>query len=235
MVADVGISTEHHHAHGPANRGRRVLKTAAPLFVRHPRAEPRAAVIVVHDIYGLTERIEDYCRALGARGCLAVAPYLYYDIGGKEFRPEDERTARAVMSMLPTDDLAAGLTGALEYLHQRAAIAPQRTGLLGVGMGGYLASWAAANHELGAAVALDPVGVEEAPWQGLPVLPELVTGLRTPWLGVSETSSLCETGALVTAVEECGSADIVPATPSGPDALGGWDEAMRFFDGRLLT
>ena len=221
------VISGHHHAHGPANRRRRVLQTAAPLFVRHPRSEAKAAVIVLHDMYGLTEQVENDCRALAGSGYLAVAPYLYYDSGGKEFRPEAEITARAAMSLLLAADLAADLAGALDYLRQRAGIAPQRTGVLGRGMGGYLASWAAAEHELAAAVAFDPVSA--GPWQELPVLTSLVSELRTPWLGIAPQE---EAGAL-TAAGSRSLAVILTASPE--ENLGSWDEATRFFDGHLLT
>lgn len=147
----------HHHAHGPANRGRRVLRTAAPLFVRFPRTRPRAAVVVLHDAYGLTEPIEDCCRALARCGYVAVAPYLYYETGGKEFRPEHEQTAKAAMSLLADDDLAADVAGALDHLHTRLAVPARTTAVLGVGTSGELATRAAADHELPVAAVCDPL------------------------------------------------------------------------------
>ncbi|MEV0050609.1 dienelactone hydrolase family protein [Saccharopolyspora shandongensis] len=152
---------DHHHAHGPANRGRRVLRTAAPLFVRFPRTRLRTAVVVLHDAYGLTEPIEHCCRALARNGHVAVAPYLYYETGGKEFRPENEETARAAMSSLAADDLAADIAGALDHLASRLGIPARATGALGVGETGPLATRAAAEHDLAAAVECDPL--DESP------------------------------------------------------------------------
>ncbi|MDA3624550.1 dienelactone hydrolase family protein [Saccharopolyspora oryzae] len=151
------MSADHHHAHGPANRGRRVLRTAAPLFVRFPSTRPRTAVVVLHDAYGLTEPIEDCCRALAGRGHVAVAPYLYYETGGKEFRPDNEHTAQAALSLLAADDLAADIAGALDHLTTRLGIPTTATGVLGVGATGYLATWAATEHQLAGAVECDPL------------------------------------------------------------------------------
>jgi dienelactone hydrolase len=71
-----------HLAHGPANRRRRVLETAAPLFVCEPSEAPRGGVIVVHDVLGLTHDAEAACRRLARGGWLAVAPFLYHQHGG---------------------------------------------------------------------------------------------------------------------------------------------------------
>ncbi|RRO19935.1 hypothetical protein EIL87_02840 [Saccharopolyspora rhizosphaerae] len=153
------MSTEpaHHHAHGPANRGRRVLRTAAPLFVRFPRTRAGAAVVVLHDAYGLTAPIEDGCRALARRGYVAVAPYLYYETGGKEFRPEHPDTAHAAMSLLDPEDLAADVAGALDHLSTRLGFPARATAVLGVGTSGDLATRAAAEHRLGGVAGCEPL------------------------------------------------------------------------------
>ncbi|WP_017613903.1 dienelactone hydrolase family protein [Nocardiopsis salina] len=175
----------HTHAHGPANRGRRVLKTAAPLFVREPDGPPRGGAIVLHDVFGVSEYVEEYCRRLAAEGWLAVAPYLYYEYGGRDFRPEQLSTARAAMDSLGPDDLAADIDGAVDHLVRRCGLDAARCTATGFSMGGYLATWAAGRHALGAAVAVSPGGVEQAPWPGLPHLSELVAQRLTPWLGIA--------------------------------------------------
>lgn len=218
------IEHHHHHAHGPANRRRRVLRTAAPLFVRFPDEPPRAAVIVLHDIYGLTESVEQHCRALARFGYVAIAPFLYYQNGGKEFRPEHVETARAAMELLAADDLAADITAALAHLRERLGMPAESTAVLGVGMGGHLATWAAAEHELAAAVAHDPVGVRSAPWRGAPSVAEALDGLRSPWLGIAPPGA---SGALLA----LGCSDVI-VPPHGTD-YGWWDEALRFVETRL--
>ncbi|GAA4834121.1 dienelactone hydrolase family protein [Saccharopolyspora rosea] len=208
-------TTGHHHAHGPANRRRRVLRTAAPLFVRFPHGVARAAAVVLHDVPGLTGEIEDCCRALARCGYVTAAPYLYYECGGREFRPDQGRTA---MSRLTADDLAADIGGALDHLRERVGVPPSATAVLGVGMGGHLATWAAAEHRLAAAVAHRPLGVDAAPWPGAPSLPQALARLRTPWLGLADAGDplLAVTGDAVV-----------------PRELGWWDEAVRFIDARV--
>ena len=48
---------EHHHAHGPANRRRWIMPSAAPLFVRFPVERANTGVLVLHDEHGLDARI----------------------------------------------------------------------------------------------------------------------------------------------------------------------------------
>ncbi|MEV5749253.1 dienelactone hydrolase family protein [Actinoallomurus sp. NPDC052308] len=169
------------HGHGPANRGRRVLAMAAPLFVREPDGEPRGGAVVLHDVFGVTEYAEEVCRALARTGRLAVSPYLYYQRGGPAFDAGELGAARGHMAELTADDLTADIDAALSYLRART------TGpvlVVGFSMGAHLATWAAARHELAAAVAVSPSGVGSSPWPGVPPTELLVAERRTPWLGV---------------------------------------------------
>ncbi|MHA6799554.1 dienelactone hydrolase family protein [Bounagaea algeriensis] len=227
---------EHHHAHGPANRKRWIMPTAAPLFVRQPTGQPRAAVIVLHDARGLDEDVEQRCRQLAGFGYTAAAPYLYYENGGKEFRPDDEETAVAAMSVLSPHDLDADVSAAVAHLEEKAAIPPARIGVLGFGLGGYLAARACAVHALAGAAAVDPWVDEALPWHGVTTTAEFLTELRTPWLGIATRAGLSERGALRTAAGRSnGMADVhAPSEPAAGSAeLGGWDEAVRFLQSRF--
>ncbi|MFI6521149.1 dienelactone hydrolase family protein [Spirillospora sp. NPDC050679] len=172
-----------HLSHGPANRGRRVLQTAAPLFVREPWSggPPRGGAIVLHDVFGVTEHAEDACRRLARQGLLAVSPYLYYEHGGPAFDAGDLAVARREMERLRPDDLSADIAGAVSYLEGRGV---ERVTVVGFSMGGYLATWAAARLDVAAAAAVSPSGVDRAPWAGLPPLEMLLADRRAPWLGV---------------------------------------------------
>jgi carboxymethylenebutenolidase len=169
------------HGHGPANRGRKVLATAAPLFVREPDGASHGGAVVLHDVFGVTEYAEEVCRALAREGRLAVSPYLYYQRGGPAFDAGELTAARTHMEGLTADDLACDVAAALEYLRART-----RGPILVVGfsMGGYLATWAAAHHEVAAAIAVSPSGVGAPPWPGLAPAELLVAERRSPWLGV---------------------------------------------------
>ncbi|MFB4319492.1 dienelactone hydrolase family protein [Actinomadura sp. 21ATH] len=172
-----------HLSHGPANRGRRVLQTAAPLFVREPWSgvDVRGGVVVLHDVLGVTDLAEDVCRRLARDGRLAVSPYLYYERGGPAFDTAELAVARREMERLRGEDLAADIDGAISYLKGRGV---SRVAVAGFSMGGYLATWAAAHLDVAAAVAVSPSGAGAAPWDGLPPLEKLLPEVRAPWLGV---------------------------------------------------
>lgn len=179
----------HRLSHGPANRGRRVLQAAAPLFVCRPASPPRGGVIVLHDVHGMTERVERACRSLALGGWLAVSPFLYHQRGGPAF--EDAGTARAAMAELSPEDVAADVAAAHSYLEARA---PSRPAVVGFGAGGHLAAWASVRHEVIAAAAVlpddavprddaaPPDGAARLPWPGVPAPDALVAECRAPWL-----------------------------------------------------
>lgn len=116
-----------HLAHGPANRGRRVLETAAPLFVCEPPSDPRGGVVLIHGLVGLTHDAEAACRRLASDGWLTVAPFLYHACGGRVF--EDLDRARDALSLA---DLAADVTAAVIYLAGRGCL---DTAVIGLGTG----------------------------------------------------------------------------------------------------
>lgn len=170
-------TTAHHHTHGPANRRRQVRETAAPLFVVAPQGPIRGGVVVLHDAAGLTEDIERYCKELADDGWLAVAPYHYYESGGRGER--DHEVPDYARHPLTTEGLRADVRAALHYLEHRRGLPAGTLSVLGFGMGGYLAGWAAANHELAAAVSFAPDATRLA---GMPPMAELVPPRTTPWL-----------------------------------------------------
>ena len=140
-----------HLAHGPANRGRRVLDTAAPLFVCEPRTAPRGGVVMMHDIFGLTHEVEAACRRLAGDGWLTVAPFLYHRHGGPVFGDSVSGDsafensvsrdsvaavagARAELSGLSLKDLGGDVAAAVSYLAGRGC--PQAA-IIGLGTGRY--------------------------------------------------------------------------------------------------
>lgn len=155
MSASANVVEHHHHAHGPANRRKRVVETAAPLFVRFPGRLAETGVVVLHDAYGLTPAVEDCCRALARLGHLAVAPILYHETGGTAFTTEQPETAEATWDRLRRSDVVADVGGAVDYLERRCGISPCSTALLAVGAAARLTT--ATDHRLGAVIGAENV------------------------------------------------------------------------------
>ncbi|MDV6012011.1 dienelactone hydrolase family protein [Haloechinothrix sp. LS1_15] len=173
----------HHHAHGPANRRRRVVDPAAPLFVRFAPSVAATAVVVLHDVRGLTDEAERVVRQLAGRGHLALAPIFYHDIGGRVLSGPHE----AAVDTLATKSLSRlrdDIAGALDYTGRRCGIPARDTAVLGIGSGGYLAALAAAEYSLAAAAGVTPW--QAMPQEGALALGELVSRTTTPWRSVDQ-------------------------------------------------
>jgi len=155
-----------HLAHGPANRGRRVLETAAPLFVCEPAGEPRGGAVLVHGLLGLTHDVEAACRELAAHGWLAVAPFLYHGHGGPAFGPgpEEESRARVELAGLSRDDLDADVSAAVAYLANRGCLDVAVVGL-GTGTGGFPPLESFAGGRGVPLLETGPVPLEAALWR----------------------------------------------------------------------
>ncbi|MFD2471732.1 dienelactone hydrolase family protein [Amycolatopsis silviterrae] len=158
MGGIIEAAESHHHGHGPANRRRRVVRTSAPLLVRHPPGRVRGAVLVLHGAAGLDEPVENCCRTLASCGYLTVAPLFYYETGGHTFGPDKAGNAFAALEL---SDLEADLAGAFDYLGTRLGLPRHRVAVAGFGAAAHLAELAAAH--LAAAI-----GPEPPPWPGTP-------------------------------------------------------------------
>jgi dienelactone hydrolase len=174
-----------HLAHGPANRRRRVLETAAPLFVCEPSAAARGGVIVVHDVLGLTHDAEAACRHLARAGWLSVAPFLFHSRGGPTFSLSSLAAARAELGRRSLSDLGADLTAAGSYLAGRGCV---DVAVAGFGTGGYLAA-SAASSVPGVIAAVTIGAVDGAGlWPDARPLAELVSNSAVPLLDLGALS-----------------------------------------------
>lgn len=151
--------SDHHHSHGPANRGRVVHTTAAPLFVCGATGSP-TAVVAVHGEPGIDHDFETGVRALAGAGAVVVAPYLYFRDGGPDY-PHPDR-ARAAFARLDAGAVDVDLDAAVAHLTGRLGIAPSAVRVVGSGAGVPAARRAAARHGLPDAVAVDPAAGDPA-------------------------------------------------------------------------
>jgi carboxymethylenebutenolidase len=87
--------------------GERTIK----LFVAYPeRKEKAPAVIVVSEIFGLTDWVRSLCDELAENGVIAIAPDLH---GGQKF--EDLDAARKATSELKNEQVKADLDAAADF------------------------------------------------------------------------------------------------------------------------
>jgi carboxymethylenebutenolidase len=81
-------------------------------FIVYPERKDKApAVLVVSEIFGLTDWVRSLCDELAENGVIAIAPDL---LSGQKF--EDVDAARKAISALPTEQVKADLDATSDYL-----------------------------------------------------------------------------------------------------------------------
>jgi carboxymethylenebutenolidase len=91
-------------------------------------------LIVLQEFWGLNDHIKDVTRRLAAEGFVALAPDMY---DGKV--TTDATEARQLLMSMDQAVALQKLNGAVEYLKSHAQVAPDRIGVIGFCMGGFLA------------------------------------------------------------------------------------------------
>jgi carboxymethylenebutenolidase len=153
-----------------------------PAFEATPTTEPKGAIVVVQEAFGVTPHIEDVARRLADAGWYAIAPAFFHRQGSPALAYDDYASVMPLMKELSAEGITADLNGAFDYLAE-AGYQAERTGIVGFCMGGSVTFYAATLRALGAAVTFYGGGVAEGRF-GLPSLIEQAPKLQTPWLGL---------------------------------------------------
>lgn len=156
----------------PMGEGQPPVRT----WVVYPeRADAAPVVIVVHEIFGLTDWIRSVADALAAAGYIAVAPDLLSGRGpdGKGTEGFEGDAVRAAVRGLADDEVVARLNAVRDYALKLPAAA-KRSAVIGFCWGGSTAfTYAGAQGELEASVVYygtGPQDVEVARRIACPVL-----------------------------------------------------------------
>jgi carboxymethylenebutenolidase len=135
--------------------GERTLKA----FVVYPEKKEKAPVVlVIHEIFGLTDWVRGVCDQLAENGVIAIAPDL---LSGQTY--DDIDGARKAISALPKEQVKADLNATSEYALSKI---PSANGTLAVcGFcwgGGWTFSYASVNPKLKAAYSFYGAAVDNA-------------------------------------------------------------------------
>jgi carboxymethylenebutenolidase len=150
--------------------------------------QPRGAIIVVQEAFGLTDHIGEICDRLALDGYRAIAPALYHRNGSPVFGydaiSDDGRRADLLEAMgsLSPEGIAADLDATIAVLAAEGFNA-REIGVVGFCMGGSVAFFAATRPGISAAVTFYGGGVAEGRF-GLPSLVDLASEVSVPWLGL---------------------------------------------------
>ena len=135
---------------------------AFAVYVAEPAGAPRAAIIVVQEIFGVNAGIRRKCDLLAQEGYLALAPDLFWRLEpGLQLDPDQEASmTKGIEFVLKFDtdvgvrDLQTTITKARELSGGR------QVGLVGYCLGGRMAAYAAARTDVDAAVGYYGVMLE---------------------------------------------------------------------------
>jgi dienelactone hydrolase len=158
---------------------------ALPALLAHPSAEAagqRAAVLIVHDIYGRSPFYEDLAARLAGAGYHALLPDVFFRQGGLEDQSREAAFARRMR--LDDHRALADYGAAIDWLRARSEVAGGRVGAIGFCMGGTFVLNLAATRDDLATVCY--YGFPRAPRMGDnpgPVPLEQVGSMRGPIVG----------------------------------------------------
>src|SRR5437588_11541935 len=135
--------------------GERTIKA----FVVYPeRKEKAPVVLVIHEIFGLTDWIRSVCDQLAENGVIAIAPDL---LSGQTYAEIDG--ARKAISALPKEQVKADLNATSDYALTKIPAANGSLAVCGFCWGGGWAfSYASVNPKLKAAYSFYGVAVDNA-------------------------------------------------------------------------
>jgi carboxymethylenebutenolidase len=125
--------------------------------LRVPARVPAPGVVILHDVWGLSDVYRGVAQKLADAGFAALALDLYAR-GEKPGTPADMPAVMRFMNALPDRRVLADVQAAVDFLRARPEVAGRKIGLTGFCMGGKYAFLAASHcRELSAAV----------PWYGM--------------------------------------------------------------------
>ena len=132
-------------------------------YCARPEGDPRAAIVVIQEIFGVNAGIRGKCDRLAAAGYLALAPDLFWRLEpGVELDPDvDHEFQRALglMGRFDQDQGVADIEAAIRFA--RADLGIVKVGAVGYCLGGRLAYMVAARTDADASVGYYAVGIPD--------------------------------------------------------------------------
>ena len=130
IVLDAAHRRSHQdRAHHPRPRLRRLSGTVpamsetTPLSVFEPAGEAKGGLVVIQEIFGVNDHIEDVCRRLADEGWLAVAPHLFHRSGDPKLGYDAMEDARSHAQELTADGVMEDVDAAVARIAE-AGIPP---------------------------------------------------------------------------------------------------------------
>jgi carboxymethylenebutenolidase len=209
-------------------------------YVAYPERKTRApAVIVIHEIYGLTEWEPTVADRLAKEGFVAILPDLLSSKHGQT--PKDTDEARKLIGDLEPERVTSNLNATFEYANQLPAVQKGQIGVIGFCWGGGQSfRYATNNPNLKAAVVA----------YGPPPDSAAVKRIKAPVLGIYGenderiNASLPDIAAKMQSAGKTFTYEVYPNTGHGflkpgrqgydtPQRENAWQRILEFFRARL--
>jgi carboxymethylenebutenolidase len=132
-------------------------------YCARPAAEPRAAVVVIQEIFGINPGIRRKCDRLAADGYLALAPDLFWRLQPNvELDPDVPEQFQQALGLMGQFDQSLGVRDIEATIrHAREALGVRKVGAVGYCLGGRLAYMTAARTDVDASVGYYAVGLPD--------------------------------------------------------------------------
>jgi carboxymethylenebutenolidase len=156
---------------------------AMGLYEATPDREPRGAIIVVQEAFGVNDHIQDVTRRFAGAGFHAVAPTLFHRAGGGTAGYDDFAKVMPLFEGVTDDGILVDVDATVAHLEQQG-FDRSRIGIVGFCFGGRVTFLVAARRALGAAVGFYGGGIAAAGGLPFPPLIGESSSLQTPWLGM---------------------------------------------------
>jgi carboxymethylenebutenolidase len=131
-------------------------------YLARPAGTPRAAVVVIQEIFGVNTGIRRKCERLAADGYLALAPDLFWRIEANVELdpdiPEQFQKALGLMGQFDQDQGVGDIEATIKYARSSEGCA--KVGAVGYCLGGRLAYMTAARTDADACVGFYAVGID---------------------------------------------------------------------------
>ena len=132
-------------------------------YIAQPAGTPRAAIVVIQEIFGVNAGIRSKCDRLAADGYLALAPDLFWQIApGVELDPDVPDQMSRALNLMGKFDQDAGIRDIEATIRTARGMLGDggKVGVVGYCLGGRLAFMTAARTDVEASVGYYGVGID---------------------------------------------------------------------------
>lgn len=131
-------------------------------YIARPAGQPKSAIVVIQEIFGVNAGIRRKCDKLAEEGYLAIAPDLFWRLHpGVELDPDIEPEFKKALELMGKFNQDAGIRDIEATIkYARDLTQTGKVGAVGYCLGGRLAYMTAARTDVDASVGYYAVGVD---------------------------------------------------------------------------